>query len=67
MKSQPRAASKPPPRANPFTAAMAGMGRSSIFEKTFCPFLEKLFPEITKQDIEKALEEFLNRKRNFGK
>ena len=30
-------------------------------------FIEKFWPEFTKQDLEKAIEEFKNRKRRFGK
>lgn len=30
-------------------------------------FIEKFWPEFTKQDLEKAIEEFKNRKRRFGR
>ncbi len=40
-----------------------------LYQSAYAEFVsvKKLFPEITKEDIINALEEFRNRKRNFGK
>ena len=43
-KSQLIASSLPPPRANPFTAAITGTGKVSILRKRSLPFLPKASP-----------------------
>ena len=43
-KSQLMASSQPPPRANPFTAAMTGIGNTSSARKISFPFLPKASP-----------------------